>query len=164
MMSNTDLLILSGADVEQVITKFTPHELVKLMAKVFVDLNDASPDEDQKSVNIPHRSIISSPNHNVLFMPARLAPLAGTAIKIVSVPTPNAPQDVRANGLPASTMILDEHTGQVSAVVNARKLTALRNAASESYIFVVNPRNEYEHSNQALSLLLLSSAFDPQNA
>ena len=125
------LLVLSGANVDEVITKFTPDELVNLMAKVFYDLSaSSSKAPSDVSVNIPHRSTISSHNHNVLFMPARLAPQAGTAIKIVSVPTPTAPPDVRARGLPASTMVIDEHTGQVSAIVNAAKLTALRNAAS----------------------------------
>jgi ornithine cyclodeaminase/alanine dehydrogenase-like protein (mu-crystallin family) len=125
------LLVLSGRDVEEVVAKFAHNELVDLMAKVFIDLAASSKSQvDKPSVNIPHRSTISSSNHNVLFMPARLAPLAGTAIKIVSVPTPNAPPDVRAGGLPASTMVLDEHTGRVAAVMNAAKLTALRNAAS----------------------------------
>lgn len=46
-----------------------------------------------------------------------------TAIKIVSVPTAGG------DGLPGTTLVMDEETGHVRAVVNARKLTALRNAA-----------------------------------
>lgn len=125
------LLVLSGTDVDRVVSKFEAEELTSLMARVFVDLAAYSgAGGDSKGVVIPHRSTISSPNHHTLFMPSRLAPLAGTAIKIVSVPTATAPREVKARGLPASTMVLDEQTGEVSAVVKARKLTALRNAAS----------------------------------
>jgi len=80
-------------------------------------------------------------NHTALFMPARLGPptieltsfasevatnntLGDTAIKVVSVPKQSG-----IYGLPATTLVLDEVTGGVKAVVNARKLTALRNAA-----------------------------------
>ncbi|KAJ7787395.1 hypothetical protein B0H14DRAFT_284366 [Mycena olivaceomarginata] len=69
-------------------------------------------------------------NHTALFMPARIAqgPLAtlrGTSVKVVCVPT--SPADSR--GLPASTLVLDEETGAVRAIMNASNLTALRNAA-----------------------------------
>lgn len=119
------LLVLSASVVDQIVTKFTPTELVNLMARVFITLSSGTGD-----VNIPHRGTIASQNHRTLFMPSRIAPLAGTAIKIVAVPTSAAPADVQAKGLPASTMVLDDTTGAVSAIVNAGKLTALRNAAS----------------------------------
>ena len=128
------LLVLSGQDVDQIVSRFRTHELTDLMANIFVDLAASSKAEgdNSRSVVIPHRSTISSQNHHTLFMPSRLAPLAGTAIKIVSVPTTQAPREIKERGLPASTLVLDEHTGEVSAFVNARKLTALRNAASQS--------------------------------
>ena len=59
----------------------------------------------------------------MLFMPSRAADAGGTAIKIVSVPSGGG-----AEGLPATTLVMDETTGRVRGVVNARKLTALRNA------------------------------------
>jgi ornithine cyclodeaminase/alanine dehydrogenase-like protein (mu-crystallin family) len=62
----------------------------------------------------------------MLFMPARNADAGGTACKIVSVPTAGG-----EDGLPGSTIIMDEESGKVRAVVNARKLTALRNACGE---------------------------------
>ncbi|KAH7914929.1 hypothetical protein BJ138DRAFT_999122 [Hygrophoropsis aurantiaca] len=71
----------------------------------------------------PHRTSISMEQHTTLFMPSRVADM-GTAIKVVSVPTL---PDIR--GLPASTLVLDEVTGGVKAIVNARSLTALRTAA-----------------------------------
>ncbi|KAI0085226.1 NAD-P-binding protein [Irpex rosettiformis] len=122
-----DLLILTGNDVDEVITKFTPVDLVNLMAQVFADLAASSNDETQ--VSIPHRSTVVSTNHRILFMPSRLASF-GASVKIVSVPTANAPEDVKQRGLPGSTAVLDERSGEVVALVNARKLTALRNAAS----------------------------------
>ena len=62
--------------------------------------------------------------HTALFMPSRVPDL-GTAIKVVSVPSlPETRQ-----GLPSSTLVLDEVTGCVKALVNATALTALRTAA-----------------------------------
>ena len=62
--------------------------------------------------------------HTALFMPSRV-PYLGTAIKVVSIPSlPGTGQ-----GLPASTLVLDEGTGCVKAIVNATALTALRTAA-----------------------------------
>jgi ornithine cyclodeaminase len=63
-------------------------------------------------------------------MPARIAQahpgtLHGTSIKVVCIPT--SLNDLR--GLPASTLVLDEDTGAVKAILNATNLTALRNAA-----------------------------------
>lgn len=60
----------------------------------------------------------------MLFMPGRVD--RKTAIKIVSVPTSGG------DGLPGTTLIMDEVSGRVRAVVNARRLTAQRNAAGES--------------------------------
>ena len=62
--------------------------------------------------------------HTALFMPSRISDL-GTTIKVVSIPSfPGNRQ-----GLPASTLVLDEVTGCVKAIVNATALTALRTAA-----------------------------------
>ncbi|EAU83505.1 hypothetical protein CC1G_04761 [Coprinopsis cinerea okayama7 len=99
----------------------------------------------------PHRLNIAMENHTALFMPARFCPPSSlgdqkdklqsagsdettkssitTSMKIVSVPGSQAPREVAGAGLPATTVILDERTGSVRAIVNARKLTALRNAA-----------------------------------
>ena len=129
------LLVLSASDVDQAITKFKTDELVDVMARVFLALSTPhcgrNAEEHASTVDIPHRSTITSKNHNVLFMPSRLSAI-GTAIKIVSVPVASAPPEVKSHGLPGSTMIIDENSGNVVAVVNARKLTALRNAASKS--------------------------------
>lgn len=66
-------------------------------------------------------------------MPSRLATadddsdggVAGaTAVKVVAVPKPHCP----VPGLPATTLLMDESTGSVRAVVNAAQLTGIRTA------------------------------------
>lgn len=117
LVSPMSLLVLSASDVDQITFTLTPHDLLALMARAFA----------QTQVDAPHRTSIALPNHTTLFMPARIAhpSLPGTTIKVVSVPRSSAD----ARGLPASTLVLDEDTGAVKAIVNARSLTALRNAA-----------------------------------
>lgn len=132
-------LILSAQDVERVVSQLTPDDLVNLMALVFSQLSshsshsnsdsdsDSGPDPTSSIIQ-PQRIAISMKNHTGLFMPSRISTI-GTAIKVVSVPSPNAPAEVRAKGLPGSTFVFDEDTGRVDAVVNASNLTAVRNAA-----------------------------------
>ncbi|GLB42664.1 putative ornithine cyclodeaminase/mu-crystallin family protein [Lyophyllum shimeji] len=119
------LLVLSSSDVDHVSSKFTPKELQDLMARVFHLIS--SPPQSPPLVATPHRTSIPMQNHTALFMPARLShpALHGTTLKAVCVPRKSG--DTR--GLPASTIVLDEDTGAVKAIVNARSLTALRNAA-----------------------------------
>lgn len=117
------LSILSAQDVDTVLQHIQPQELVKLMAKVFWNLSSSS-NEGNISLSSPHRTTIESPSHVSLFMPSRIAVAGGTAVKIVSLPKGDS-----GGGLPATTLVLDEVTGEVSAVINARQLTAVRNAA-----------------------------------
>ncbi|KAJ7186873.1 hypothetical protein C8R46DRAFT_1058280 [Mycena filopes] len=123
------LLCLSGSNVAQITAGFPPEELQTLMARVFYTLtrnNAATP-----TSYVPPRITFPTQNHTALFMPARIVAspqmhsLHGTSIKVVCVPT--SPADQR--GLPASTLVLDEDTGAVKAILNAANLTALRNAA-----------------------------------
>ncbi|KIM44253.1 hypothetical protein M413DRAFT_378047 [Hebeloma cylindrosporum] len=134
------LLVLSSHDVDALSSTLSPEELQLLMARVFARLSHSSNDP---GISMPHRINIQMANHTALFMPARIGPpqapeaetlpdselattstLGSTAIKVVSVP-----QKDGNNGLPATTLVLDEVTGGIKAIVNARKLTALRNAA-----------------------------------
>ncbi|KAH8105238.1 NAD(P)-binding protein [Cristinia sonorae] len=124
-------LFLSAVDVDATILQFTSEELVTLMANVFFKLSYTVRETSsfaQTDMSLPHRTVISTPSHHVLFMPSRLAPF-GTAVKVVSAPGASASQEARALGLPATSLLMDENTGQVKAIVNAGKLTALRNAA-----------------------------------
>jgi ornithine cyclodeaminase/alanine dehydrogenase-like protein (mu-crystallin family) len=131
------LLVLSGNDVDTVASTMLPQDLQLLMAQVFGRLS-VHP-RPSNFISMPPRLSIQTNNHTVLFMPARIGsfgdtsqgpspsnPTGGdTAIKIVSVPSSKGD----SRGLPGTTLVLDEKTGGVKAVVNARKLTALRNAA-----------------------------------
>lgn len=112
------LLVLSAQDVDNVISGLQPNELEMLMASVFHTLSSGL------DYAAPHRTSISMARHTALFMPSRI-PDIGTTTKVASVPcSPDAPQ-----GLPASTLILDEATGRIKAIINATALTALRTAA-----------------------------------
>ncbi|KAJ7446909.1 hypothetical protein B0H11DRAFT_372872 [Mycena galericulata] len=134
------LLCLSGADVAQVTANFSPSTLQTLMAHVFSLLSSSSSDAEIPKSFTPPRIVIPTQNHTALFMPARIAEpasLRGTSIKVVCVPT--SPTDLR--GLPASTLVLDEDTGAVKAILNAANLTALRNAAGSLLsLNLVGPR------------------------
>lgn len=111
-------LVLSAPDVDAVVSELQLNDLEALMASVFYRLSTRS---DYAS---PHRTSISMSRHTALFMPSRMPDL-GTTIKVVSIPSlPEA-----RKGLPASTLVLDEVTGCVKAIVNATALTALRTAA-----------------------------------
>jgi len=136
------LLILSASDVDQITSTLSPESLQLSMARVFARLSSYSKvdtgSREKSGIEIPPRIVFPTANHTALFMPARIGEinssssnpgphisLGNTAIKVVSVPT----RKEDTGGLPATTLILDEETGAVKAVVNARKLTALRNAA-----------------------------------
>ncbi|TFK66063.1 NAD(P)-binding protein [Pluteus cervinus] len=121
------LLVLTAKDVEKLIASFDPEELVELMKQVFITLSSQTKDDPQPKIYQPQRLLVPTANHTALFMPARWADstVGGTSIKTVCVP--RSKEDSR--GIPGSTLVLDEETGVVKAVVNARSLTALRNAA-----------------------------------
>ncbi|KAK7681864.1 hypothetical protein QCA50_015212 [Cerrena zonata] len=120
-------LILSANDVDRVVSKLSPDDLVNLMALVFSQLSSPT-SSTSNNITQPQRIAIPMQNHTGLFMPSRISSI-GTAIKVVSVPSASAPLEVREKGLPGSTFVFDEESGRVNGVVNASKLTAVRNAA-----------------------------------
>lgn len=115
------MLVLSRSDVDALMADTSPDILVQLMADVFRRVSKGS------GIDLPHRSSIQTDSHNTLFMPSRVDTY-GTAIKVVSIPTLGG-----LNGLPATTLVMDEASGAVKAVVNARDLTAIRTAAGASF-------------------------------
>ena len=127
------LLVLSLSDVDAITSIFSPQSLQLLMADVFALVSSKRP---RQQMSMPPRIVIPTLHHTALFMPAHVGStdlgsvsnsvftLGGTAVKVVCVPAESDPR-----GLPATTLVLDEVTGGVRAVVNARNLTALRNAA-----------------------------------
>ena len=116
---SSDLLVLTAADVDEVLRSTPVDDLVTLMGRVFSRLTS-----NADAVVCPQRLTVPTTSHNALFMPAGITPF-GTAMKVVSVPTTMG--DTR--GLPASTLVLDEETGAVRALLNASALTAYRTAA-----------------------------------
>ncbi|KAL0578645.1 hypothetical protein V5O48_003345 [Marasmius crinis-equi] len=130
------LLVLSANDVERVTSNFSPEYLQLLMADVFA-LTSSSATDSNSSSYTPHRIAIPTEHHKALFMPARIS-ATGTTMKVVAVPT----RSNDAGGLPASTIVLDKNSGAVKAIVNARSLTALRNAGGSLLsTTLVGPRN-----------------------
>lgn len=128
----SSLTVLSGGDVDAVLRQ--PEAIKAAVAsqhQLFVDFHRSQQQQQQhaehSSIQLPHRLTVSSSHHKVLFMPSRYGPEQVTGCKIVSVPT--RPDD--QGGLAGSTVVLDEETGSVKGLVNARKLTAVRNACGE---------------------------------
>ncbi|KLO06967.1 NAD-binding protein [Schizopora paradoxa] len=121
------LLVVSDDDVSRITEKLTPHVLMALMALVFVRSSESAKKNGETSSQVvtPLRSVINTPEYTALFMPAHMREF-GTSIKVVSVPRSSR------DGLPGSTLVLDEHTGAVEAIVNAKGLTALRTAAGST--------------------------------
>lgn len=140
------LRILSSAVVERISESMSPLGLQCLMAEVFHAVsrggrhvqNRVNGDPGARNPGsvpqIPQRTSVTTDKYTALFMPAHLPGQTasssedllgrGTSVKIVSVP-----HDSNSRGLPGTTLVLDDADGSVKAVVNARSLTALRNAA-----------------------------------
>ncbi|EIW78001.1 NAD(P)-binding protein [Coniophora puteana RWD-64-598 SS2] len=139
------LLVLSASDVDRITVNLSPTGLIQSMVDVFSTVSRSSSPSAEEAYCLPHRTTINMSHHKSLFMPSRVASI-GTAIKIVSVPTSPVAQ---SGGLPASTLVLDEQTGRAKAIVNARSLTALRNAAGSALatklaLSFPRPRRDYE--------------------
>lgn len=134
------LLVLSAGDVRKVASSFSTTFLQELMGRVFTAFSRRDNSEGATpSIQAPHRTAIETKSHTTLFMPVRVTSpqdaLEGTTVKVVSVPR----SEGDLQGLPATTLMLNEETGAVEAVINARELTALRNAGgSLSLIFFSN--------------------------
>jgi hypothetical protein len=123
----SSLTILSSSDVDSVLSSLDPELALASQSSVFTSFSRPPPPvclakSEVPDIQIPHRLTVLSPEMTMLFMPSRVGDAGGTGCKIVSVPSAGG------EGLPASTVVMDEKTGKVRAVINARKLTALRNA------------------------------------
>lgn len=145
------LLVITAADVSRIASSIDHSRLENLMAFVFHTISSG------RGFDAPLRESIIMDQHTTLFMPARVQGL-GTSIKVVSIPRDPANQ----GGLPASTLVLDEDTGGVRAIVNVRQLTALRTAAGMHFC---SPRKRSKlnmHYGQVLYLLHVCFCL-PQN-
>ncbi|KAG0164045.1 hypothetical protein DFQ28_010905 [Apophysomyces sp. BC1034] len=119
--------VLSQADVDVLLSQGDASaalDMVDLMAETFATYT-ATKNTDSKSAQAPQRIGVITDAHKVLFMPSRLHHT--TSVKVVSVPIGDT-----KGGLPGTTLVLDETTGSVEAVMNAAALTAVRTAAGSA--------------------------------
>lgn len=134
------LLVLSASDVRKVASSFSTTFLQELMGRVFTAFSRRPSDSEgaAPAIQAPQRTAIEMKSHTTLFMPVRVTSpqdaLEGTTVKVVSVPR----DEGNLRGLPATTLVLNEETGAVDAVLNARELTALRNAGGSSIVTYFN--------------------------
>jgi ornithine cyclodeaminase/alanine dehydrogenase-like protein (mu-crystallin family) len=120
-MSGRSILVLSSDEVRDVSSRLSVPQLLETVHSALRSFS-----QSPQTTQAPHRSIIQSENYTTLFMPSRIESISTTCVKVVAVP-----KHAGSGGLPATTLVMDESTGCVDAVVNARGLTALRTAAGK---------------------------------
>ncbi|KAL7418890.1 hypothetical protein Q5752_006574 [Cryptotrichosporon argae] len=125
--TSPSLLVLTGADVDAALSSLDPETTLASQAAVFKTFSSSHTAAATSSprpplLEAPLRTTLTAAGATSLFMPSRIG--ADVACKIVSVPRADV-------GLPATTVVLDG-VGRVRALVNARKLTAARNAAGSA--------------------------------
>ena len=125
--SDVDKLISDPATVEQAIA--SQRDILTAFSALATSHDK---DAHSQAIQIPPRISVVSDDVTALCMPSRVKVLerndamgTGIGVKVVSVPHQGGA------GLPATTTLFDGRTGQLRAVVNARNLTALRNACGE---------------------------------
>ena len=121
-MSGRSILVLSSLEVKDISSRIPVFQLLETIQSALHSFSQ-SPRNNQA----PHRSTISSETYTTLFMPSRIESIPTTCVKVVAVP-----KQAGSDGLPATTLVMNETTGSLDAVVNARSLTALRTAAGET--------------------------------
>jgi ornithine cyclodeaminase len=127
--STSNLTILTARDVDKVLSlPATVDKAMETQAEVFRTFSalPVTSSDHPTDVQMPDRIATATEGHTILYMPSRIKTAGGTGIKIVSVPTRGG-----EDGLPASTLLIDDSTGKVSGIINARQLTALRNACGQ---------------------------------
>lgn len=135
MTDGQGLRVLTGSDIDQILARLDLNKAISSQAAVFsafsssasgsAGSSSAPGDDVSPSIQNPHRTTIDSLHATSLFMPARVAELGVMTCKIVSVPKSQS-----EGGLPAVTAVLDDR-GRVKGLVNARRLTAMRNACGK---------------------------------
>ncbi|CDZ96946.1 Mu-crystallin [Phaffia rhodozyma] len=125
------ITFLSSKDVDQILLSLSLSDFLSSQSDAFQAFSSSSPSNSNDDVQTPARLALSLPNHTTLFMPSRASALGGTACKIVSVPKEGKDN---GQGLPASNVLLDEDTGEVSAVIGAGQLTGVRTAAGSAVV------------------------------
>jgi ornithine cyclodeaminase/alanine dehydrogenase-like protein (mu-crystallin family) len=145
----SSLTVLNASDVDKVISQLDLELALESQRKVFTafSANDGSDD-----IQVPHRSTLTTSTQSTLVMPSRAEDLLGC--KFVGVPKEGS------DGLSGSTVVLDAESGKVKGLVNARKLTALRNACGWSSHLLLRIRLI---SGSALSVRAVPPKREPPN-
>jgi ornithine cyclodeaminase len=110
--------VLTGSDVQKVVDELDVQDLIDMTSSLFQLVSS------RKGITTPHRLSIDTGSQVSLFMPSWVES-TGVAVKVVSVPKEGT------SGIAATTLVIDQNSGQVKGIINARKLTALRTAAGE---------------------------------
>jgi ornithine cyclodeaminase len=117
----SSLTVLTASDVDKVISQLDLELALESQSKVFEAFSaPKSGDDTASDIQVPHRSTLTTSTQSTLVMPSRAGELLGC--KFVGVPKEGS------DGLAGTTVVIDAETGKVKGLVNARKLTALRNA------------------------------------
>lgn len=124
-MSGQSIHVLSGPEVWDISSRIPISQLLETIQSALRSIS-----QSPQTTQAPHRSTISSEHYTTLFMPSRIDTIPATCMKVVAVP-----KHAGSDGLPATTLVMNEITGGVDAVVNARSLTALRTAAGRKLNF-----------------------------
>lgn len=138
--SSSSILILTSKDISTLLkSPQTIQTALKSQSLVFQAYSNSHSDLSSQPtsappIQAPLRTTLTSDSVTSLIMPARASTqlqLGGIGVKVVSVP--NGGGD---GGLPATTTVFDEATGRLRAVINARELTALRNACGTCFSYI----------------------------
>lgn len=135
------ITILTASDVDAIIKdRSTLDQALASQRAILTAFSNSGSTSEPPAIQIPLRTTVTSEDVTALCMPSRVKALepsrsateaevgegTGIGVKLVCVP-----HNSQA-GLPATTTLFDSRTGQLKAVVNARNLTALRNACGMS--------------------------------
>lgn len=124
--------ILSSAQVDNVLAHFTVHDYLDLSRKALEALSYGQ-------AMCPPRHVIEHKQYTSLHMPSQLKGVI--AEKIVGVPHKSSPA-----GLDASIIILDQVSGAVECIMNAKRLTAIRTASASlaATLLLKNKNSQWE--------------------
>ncbi|SCV71908.1 BQ2448_4602 [Microbotryum intermedium] len=145
------VLVLSAQHVAALVESLTASALTNMIGRTMHAITTAAetPVIGIPPVQNPLRVATRSAFHKTLYMPSRLTTsqnISMTAVKIVSVPDSQSPH--AAAGLPGTTLLLEESTGEVKAMVNSSTLTGLRTAL----VVFGSGTQAYYHARMVLEL------------
>ena len=121
------MLLLSKEDIKSV---FTMKDAIEAVKEAFMLFNQG------KSV-VPLRTVIQAPKYQgaMLFMPGFVEEMDTAAVKIISIFPKNI--DMGKPSAPATVLLMDGTTGEVSSILDGTYVTQLRTGAASGAAFDV---------------------------